>query len=90
MSKTIGERVDQWLKNYIVLATLLGGTIYGNSDTVKEWVGGDSHRPLKPPVIEPAKPIPESDNEIMKLIEAQNIQIEAMKKQIARNKNWHE
>jgi hypothetical protein len=86
--RTWGQKFGQWLNNWVVLASIFsslgGAALYGNSDTVKEFVHGKS----SPLTVEDITPVaPENYDRVIKEI------IDKLKTQgedIKTLKEWHE
>lgn len=95
-TRTIGQKVHQWLTNLTILIPILSAlglsSIYGNSDTVKKWVHGKP----SPLTVEEVTPEVEQINydriikELIALNKKQDDRMSDMQLQINKLKEWHE
>ena len=88
--RTIGQKVHQWITNLTILipviAALTGGALYGNSETVKDFVHGKPSP--KPVIIEKEN----YDLIINQLIENDKRQVNATEKhriRLGKLERWH-
>lgn len=95
--RTFGQKVHQWLTNLTILIPLLSalglGTLYGNSDTVRNWVHDSNNSPLTvkkvTPEIEPVN-YDRIIKELIELNQGQDEKIDVLDERINKLNSWHE